>query len=169
MLAVGILALRAMNTPVTGKTGGGLEETSGSQLVQDKELGKLEFVSAKALDQSVFCYPVDGEVVMTFAQTNREVVLEAPERAPVSAVLTGTVAKTGKTEILIENDNGTQTTYQGVVPGVKAGATVSAAQVIGQMAEEKLSLTTVGGIGYVDSLDRETMLTWARDSDGNEN
>ena len=119
-----------------------------SQLAGDEDLGRLRFVSAM---------PANGEVIETFAGTGEEVVISAEIREPVCAVTDGVVYETSRTTMVIKNAGGSMTTYEGVVPGVKAGSAVAAGEVIGQVANGTLVLTTVSGTGYIDSLDKNEL------------
>ena len=147
MLVLGILVLKATESVPTGENIG----TSQLDWVQEQELGRLQFVnSAQPLAYSL---PLEGEVLQTFAESDKEVSIKGTARAEVKAILDGTVIQTMPDSVVINNANGTQTTYTGVQPQVLAGDTVCSAQVIGCLCEEVLYLETVSGIGYVDSLD----------------
>ena len=135
-IAIGILTLK------------GISETSKSELIQDKDLGRLQFVSSV----SDIAIPIDGEIVETFSSNGEYCVIEGTRMDPVFSLFDGTVVKTGTDFMVIQNANGTNTTYTGVIPGLKAGTDVMGNEAIGQLSGEKLTLTTVGGIGYVDSL-----------------
>lgn len=146
-LALGIWGLSAIDSDVTNRIAGGIYKASTSELLQDEELGRLKFVNA---DGSVL--PVDGEVVTTFSDSSRQVEISAEPEAEVRAVLSGTVAAVEGDKLVMQNDNGTRSTYMGVSAGVSAGDYIEKSQVIGTLADETLALETVSGTGYVDSL-----------------
>lgn len=77
--------------------------------------------------------------------------------ASVMAVLPGTVSVAADNVVVIQNDNGTRSTYTGIEPTVAAGDYVGTDQVIGNLAGEVLALETVGATGYVDSLDEKEL------------
>lgn len=144
------------------KTFGGQTETlpdkqvSSSELAGDEDLGKLKFVS-ESVDYSA---PIDGgEVVSAFSQTGTATDISAQPKAKVKAVLTGTAVETGDDYLKMENANGTVTEYRGLRPSVHAGEKVNCAQVVGYLSAEKLTLTTVGQTGYIDTMDKDSLAT----------
>lgn len=153
-LAMGILCLSAVDTDFAHRASTEIQKAATSEMVLDENLGRIQFV-----DTSL---PVaDGTVVETFAESGRAVQISGEPSAAVMAVLAGTVTATDEDSVTIQNDNGTRSTYMGVVPTVTAGEYVAEETVIGTLAEEALALETVGGAGFVDSLDeaerKETM------------
>ena len=60
--------------------------------------------------------------------------------------------------VTITNENGTTTTYEGIVPTVSVGDAVKNDDQVGKLAGEELTLTTMGGSGYMDSLDAGEIL-----------
>ena len=137
LLVLGLFGVKALNDAATQQP--------------EQELGRLQFVGTEQTTQ--YSLPMEGEVVQTFAESDREVAIKGADLAEVKAILQGTVIRTSPDSIVVNNDNGTQTTYTGIRPQVLAGDTVQSAQVIGLLDEEVLCLETVSGIGYVDSLD----------------
>ena len=149
-LAMGLLCLSAMDTNFTNTISNGMKKAATSEMVLDEDLGRIRFVDTE-LPLS------DGTVVTTFAESGREVSLSGEESAEVMAVLPGMVAVSSENIIVVSNDNGTRSTYTGVIPSVSAGDRVGENQVIGKLAEEVLALETVSGVGYVDSLDEKEL------------
>lgn len=119
-----------------------------SELIQDADIGKLQFISSV----SEIAIPVDGTVEESFAENGEYSLIKSTAAEPVFALMDGKISKTGTDFIVIENKNGTQTTYSGVIPGLKAGTEVMGSEAIGQLCGNELMLKTVGGIGYMDSL-----------------
>lgn len=150
VLAVGLLCLSAMDTDFTNTISNGVKKAATSEMVLDEDLGRIHFVDTE-LPLS------DGTVVTTFSESGKEVSLRGEEAAEVMAVLPGLVAVSSENVIVVSNDNGTRSTYTGVIPSVSAGDRVGENQVIGKLAEEVLALETVSGIGYVDSLNEKEL------------
>jgi len=129
-----------------------VSEAASSELAEEEDLGRLKFVNGE------FSLPMDGEVVETFAESERDVSIEGSEQARVNSILSGTVVETGESSVVINNINGTRTTYTGLAPAVKAGDEVKSAEQIGQLTESVLTVETVSSIGYIDPLSHEEML-----------
>lgn len=124
-----------------------------SELIQDEDLGKLQFVS-----ENSFSNPLeDGEVVFVFSNDNMSVKVAAKSEDRVHSVLDGRVTEIGQDSVKMENVNGTVTEYSGLRPCIHAGEEVLSSQVIGYLIDEELTLTTVGGTGYIDTLDMQEM------------
>lgn len=138
LLAVGLIGLKLVTT----------EPLSKSELIEDKNIGRLQYVSSNA-DISI---PIDGEIIETFASNGEYSKIRALSSKPVFSLFSGTVIKTAEDYVVINNDNGTQTTYTGVIPSVNAGAVLLSNEAIGQLSGDTLTLSTVGGIGFMDSL-----------------
>ncbi|MBR3843408.1 MAG: hypothetical protein IKM38_09105, partial [Christensenellaceae bacterium] len=88
----------------------------------------------------------------TFAENGEYSLIESEAMEPVFALMSGTVAETGSDYMIIANENGTKTSYIGLIPGHKAGAQILQNEAIGQLTGNTLTLKTIGGIGYLDSL-----------------
>lgn len=162
-LVLCVWGIKSADSEFTNTIANGVAEATGSELLQDEDLGKLKFVNEDVSDgsaeqQAVNLAPVDGEVITTFAESGKQVDIEGKEFAEVKAILAGIVCATGEESIIVQNDNGTKTTYLGVVPGVKVGSKVEANTVIGQLSKEILSLETVSGTGYLNSLSEKDLL-----------
>ena len=154
ILALGILGIKVMDSQVAEQFSGEIASTVNGEQSKE-ELGRLQFVNGEG-DFS-YSLPLEGEVVESFSESERNVSIKSTEQAEVKSILSGTVVKTSADSVVINNVNGTQTTYTGLVPGVLAGDIVESAQVIGVLSEEMLCLETVSGIGYLDSLDAEQL------------
>lgn len=154
VLALGILGIKAMDSQVAEQFTGEIASTVNEEQ-SEEELGRLQFVNGEG--EFSYSLPLEGEVVESFAESERNVSIKSAEQAEVKSILAGTVVKTSADSVVINNANGTQTTYTGLIPGVLAGDTVESAQVIGALSEEVLCLETVSGIGYLDSLDAEQL------------
>lgn len=152
LLVLGILGVKALGSKTAQQFLGDAASVLQSTTVEDEELGRLHFVNGTATD-GAYSLPLEGEVVQSFAESEREVSIQSEQHAEVKAILAGTVIKTSQDSVVVNNANGTQTTYTGLKPTVLAGDAVQSAQVIGSLHEEVLCLETVSGIGYVDSLD----------------
>ena len=83
--------------------------------------------------------------------------IKGESSARVNAILSGVVVKTTSDSVIVENENGTKSTYNGVIPSVSAGDTVKNSDMLGQLSGEVPCLETVSGIGYVDSLNMQDM------------
>ena len=130
-------------------------QVSTSELATDEDLGKLKFVS-----DVEYSSPLEGgEVVAAFSETGSATDISAQPETMVKAVLSGTAVETGDDYIKMENCNGTVTEYRGLRPAVHAGEEVNSAQVIGYLSAERLSLTTVGQTGYIDTMDEAELTT----------
>jgi len=150
VLAMGLLCLSALDGDFADTISNGLRSAATSELVLDEDLGRIQFVDTGL--------PVsNGEVVSVFSENERDVSVGGEESSAVMAVLPGTVAASSENVVVIQNDNGTRSTYTGVVPSVSAGEHVGEDQIIGILAEEVLALETVGAAGYVDSLDQKEL------------
>lgn len=149
-LALGILCLSSMDTDFSNTVSNGLHRMATSEMVLDEDLGRIQFVDT-GLPLS------DGEVVTTFSESGKEVSMSGEAEASVMAVLPGTVSVAADNVVVIQNDNGTRSTYTGIEPTVAAGDHVGTDQVIGNLAGEVLALETVGATGYVDSLDEKEL------------
>lgn len=163
VLALSIWGIKSIDSTVTNQISDGIESVVSEDMRQDEDMGRLKFVSAEAdqetidVNAPVYSLPLEGEVVETFSDSGKDVKIKSEERSKVNAILSGKVVETGEDQVIIQNDNGTRTTYLGVVPGVKAGDTVQNSDTIGQLMGEVLCLETVGGIGYVDSLNMQEL------------
>ena len=147
VLVLGIWGIKTMTSVPENPAA----SVSASELSKEEDLGMLKFVNGG------FSLPVDGEVVETFAESEKNVSIEGGEQARVNSMLSGTVVSTDADSVVINNDNGTRTTYKGLVPSVKAGDEVKSAEQIGQLEESTLTVETVSSIGYVDPLSAEDM------------
>lgn len=158
-LALGILALRAIDwTPVD--ISGGAEQQTASEMQLDEDLGRLKFVGGEEQQPAAavsYSLPLEGEVAESFSETERNVTIRSEANAKVAAILPGSVVKTTADCVVVANVNGTQTTYEGLVPVVIAGDTVKSAQTVGYLTGEALCLETVSSIGYVDSLNAQAL------------
>ncbi|MBR3843423.1 MAG: hypothetical protein IKM38_09185 [Christensenellaceae bacterium] len=144
ILVLGILLLRDVR--MESKETANWE--NGSELLLDEDLGKLQFISST----EEIAIPVNGFIMETFAENGEYSLIESEAMEPVFALMSGTVAETGSDYMVIANENGTKTSYIGLIPGHKAGAQVLQNEAIGQLTGDTLTLKTIGGIGYLDSL-----------------
>ena len=155
-IALSIWGVKSMDGDMASRVVGGQPVETNIQA--DEDLGRLKYVdgeiSSAPIEASAGGYslPMEGEVVETFADSDKDVKIKGEGQAKVKAILSGVVASTGDEGVTIRNDNGTTTTYTGVVPTVRAGQAVVNSDEIGYLAEEILSVETVGGVGYMDSL-----------------
>ncbi len=164
ILALGIWGIKNVDSVVTDQVSQGINSATSGESEIDEDLGKLKFVSGRdAETDTVYSLPLEGEIIASFADTEKDVQIQSELNADVKAILSGTVILVGEDTVIIENDNGTQTTYSGIVSSVTAGDMVQSADVIGQLAGEILCLETVSGIGYVDSLDATELNTTVAD------
>lgn len=132
---------------------------SSSELVEDEDLGKLQFVS-----ENSYAAPLeDGEVISVFSDNNMSVKVAANAEDRVHSVLDGRATEIGENYVKMENINGTVTEYMGLKPCIHAGEEVLANQIIGYLTSEELTLTSVGGTGYIDTLDMQEMADAAVD------
>ena len=158
LLAFGIWGIKSMDTTIANNVSQGIEEATSSEMQMDEDLGRLKFVNgeeqsdATAVSASAYSLPLEGEVVETFSETEKGVKIKSEANTDVSSILSGTVIKTTQDTVIVENNNSTQTTYQGLIPTVTAGDQVTTAQTIGKLSGEVLCLETVSNIGYVDCL-----------------
>ncbi len=154
IIALGVWGMSVVDTNFTQNVTEELAKAVNSEMIIDQDLGKLRLVDPATNDVSASALeiPLTGEVVSVFAVTGKDVVIKSNENETVRAVFSGLVVKTMSTGVVVQNDNGTQTTYDGVMPGVKAGVAVMSGSVLGQLEGDTLTLNTVGGTGYVDSL-----------------
>lgn len=162
VLALGIWAVKSMDTAVSSQIIGGVESATGSELEKDDDIGQLKFVSgqqgeAVSVSGSLYSLPLEGEVVESFSDSGKDVSIKGEGSARVSAILPGVVVKTTSDSVVVENINGTKSTYSGVIPSVSAGDQVRNSDMLGQLSGEVLCLETVSGIGYVDSLSMQDM------------
>ena len=130
---------------------------------KEEDLGKLKFVNgeeqgdAVGVSSSSYSLPLEGEVVQSFSDSGKDVSIKGEDSARVNAILSGVVVKTTSDSVVVENANGTKSTYTGVIPSVSAGDEVKNSDMLGQLSGEVLCLETVSGIGYVDSLSMQDM------------
>ena len=162
VLALGIWAVKSMDTAVSNQIIGGVESATGSELEKDGDIGQLKFVSgqqgeAVSVSGSLYSLPLEGEVVESFSDSGKDVSIKGEGSARVNAILPGVVVKTTSDSVVVENINGTKSTYSGVIPSVSAGDQVNNSDMLGQLSGEVLCLETVSGIGYVDSLSMQDM------------
>lgn len=154
VLALGIWAVKSMDTAVSQQIIGGVESATGSEMEKEEDLGKLKFVNgeeqgdAVGVSSSSYSLPLEGEVVQSFSDSGKDVSIKGEDSARVNAILSG---------VVVENANGTKSTYTGVIPSVSAGDEVKNSDMLGQLSGEVLCLETVSGIGYVDSLSMQDM------------
>ncbi len=161
IIALGVFGLNAIDTQFTNDVTDGLRDALNSEMINDEDLGKLRLVDADyeteatqaSADEVII--PLEGEILSTFATTGKEVVIKSTEREVVRAVFEGKIVKTTSDSMVVENENGTQTTYEGVLPAMKAGDNVIKGTTLGQLQSDTLTLTTVGSTGYTDSLQEE--------------
>lgn len=156
LIVAGAVTLKNLNTDELEKN---IVATMASEYAADEDFGRLQLVngntiipSSEVFSGSIFSLPMAGKVTETFSETGKYAVITGQTDAPVMAILPGTVTMTDKGTVIVENDNGTQTTYMGVTPAVKAGSHLISGQYIGQLTGENLRLTTASGVGYIDSL-----------------
>lgn len=134
--------------------------TETANYAEDETLGRLKYVNGDdvIVTSEDYSLPMAGEVVETFEQNGINVTVTGEDNAKVSAILSGTVSGVSSSGVTITNENGTTTTYEGIVPTVSVGDAVKNDDQIGKLAGEELTLTTMGGIGYMDSLDAGEIL-----------
>jgi hypothetical protein len=143
-----------MDSRITNRVSGGIENATSGETEIDEDLGGLKFVNGEEVTEtSGYSLPLEEEIIESFSNTEKDVKIQSEANANVKAILAGTVIEVTQEKIVIENENGMQTTYTGIVPSVTAGDKVKNADVIGQLSGEVLCLETVSGVGYVDSLD----------------
>lgn len=163
VLALGIWGVKSLDTAVSNQIIGGVESATGSDLEKEDDLGKLKFVNGEeqgaaiGVSGSIYSLPLEGEVVESFSDSGKDVSIKGESSARVNAILSGVVVKTTSDSVIVENENGTKSTYTGVIPSVSAGDTVKNSDMLGQLSGEVLCLETVSGIGYVDSLNMQDM------------
>lgn len=158
LILVGVFAIKGMNTSLSQNIIGEIDRATQETVDMDDELGRLQFVGntqdgeAEGVASEAYSLPIEGEVISSFADTEKDVKIKSEEKSRVNAILKGVVVKTTTDEVIVENENGTRTTYSGLVPGVRAGDKLDSADMVGQLSGEVLCLETVSGVGYVDSL-----------------
>lgn len=154
-IVLGLAAVRNIDLRLAKETSAGAET----------EVGRLKFVgsdaSSDALGVSAEAYhePLEGEVVQTFS--GGDVKIAGEESAEVCSILSGSVVATSLDSVTVSNSNGTKTTYNGIAPRVSVGQKVEGAQVIGTLSGEVLSVETLSGIGYLDSLDGDEIASYS--------
>lgn len=141
-----------------------------AQTSAKSDIGRLKFVGSDASENAMgvsaqaYCEPLEGEVVQTFSGS--DVKIAGAESSKVCSMLPGRVTATSLDSVTIANSNGTKTTYNGISPGVSVGQSILGAQVIGTLSGEILSVETLSGIGYIDSLDGEEMSSYSMTDEG---
>ena len=131
------------------------QSASSSEMIMDEDLGKLKFVGDIEYSDPL----KEAEVVSAFSESGINTSLSAKKDSQVTAVLSGVVTEIGDDSLVMENCNGTLTEYSGIKPSVHAGENVDSAQVLGSLTDEKLTLTTVGQTGYIDTMDKDELTT----------
>lgn len=161
-LALMVWGIKTADAELTAQVGDSINSvvTNQSEMVDDEDLGRLKYVNGEAEDSEAidvsaegYSAPMEGQVVTTFAESGRNVVIQSEAESQVCAVLDGVVSSISGDSITVNNENGTVTTYSGVTPSVQAGAAVRSAQLIGHLKDTELTVETVSGIGYIDPLD----------------
>lgn len=160
VIVLSVVGLKAVDSDITNRFIGGVQEVVNSEFEIDSDVGILKFVNGiiDNAEEVSYTLPVDGEVVSAFSDTGMTVTIKSGDYAPVSAVLSGVVSEAGENYVVVTNSNGTVTTYENLKPCVMAGDSVTASDPVGELEENELKITTEGDKGYVDSLNMSAML-----------
>lgn len=154
VIALSLIGIKQIDSDVTNEFINGISGAVNSELVMDKDIGKLKFVNANTVSYSV---PMEGEVVSTFSETGKSVSIKGEDYSVVNAMLSGKVKETGENYVVVENVNGTVSTYTGIIPCVIVGDTVINSDPIGELTADTLILETSKDDKYLDSLSMKAM------------
>ena len=134
-----------------------------TDFVIDEDIGKLKFVNSDGEDQQstavmsrnieAFHYPLEGEVVKSFSEQNQGVTIQpSDDQQQVICMRDGTVAKKIRSTLVMQNQDGSITLYDGIDSKVEVGTQISSGQELGALSGESLYVETLIDGKYVDPL-----------------
>ncbi len=164
-IAVVILALSSIDTPVTNNITDTISETVNHEFDIEEDIGRLKFVQNLGDDvQGVFStsevtsavYPAEGEVVTTFGESGSQGVRFAPVGTEIVSIAKGTVTEVGEIEgmgyVKVVLDTGETVVYHNISSLVQCDDIVMPGQPVGHTQEDYLYLELQSDGEYIDPM-----------------
>lgn len=163
LIALAVVGIKYTDTPFTNMILGHIEDAVNTDFVIDEDIGKLKFVNSDGEDQQstavmsrnieAFHYPLEGEVVKSFSEQNQGVTIRPSDnQQQVICMKDGTVAKKIRSTLVMQNQDGSITLYDGIDSKVELGTQISSGQELGALSGESLYVETLIDGKYVDPL-----------------
>ncbi len=127
VLALGIWGVKSLDTAVSKPDHRRSPERHRQRSGKEEDLGKLKFVNGEeqgaaiGVSGSIYSLPLEGEVVESFSDSGKDVSIKGESSARVNAILSGVVVKTTSDSVIVENENGTKSTYTVSFPAFRQG------------------------------------------------
>lgn len=164
-IAIVILALSSIDTPVTNSITDTVGEAVNHEFDIEEDIGRLKFVQNLSDDvQGVFStssvasavYPAEGEVVTTFGESGSQGVRFAPVGTEVVSIAKGTVTEVGDIDgmgyVKIVLDSGETVAYHSISPLVQRDDIVMPGQPVGHTQEDYLYIEMMSDGEYIDPM-----------------
>ena len=164
-IAVVILALSSIDTPVTNSITDTVGEAIGHEFDIEEDIGRLKFVQNLSDDtQGVFAetdsaavvYPAEGEVITSFGESGSSGVRIVPVGTEIVSIAKGTVTEVGEVSgsgyVKVVLDAGETAVYYNIEPLVQCDDIVQPAQPIGHVQGDYLYLEMTDGGEYIDPI-----------------
>jgi murein DD-endopeptidase MepM/ murein hydrolase activator NlpD len=164
-IAVVILALSSIDTPVTNSITDTIGETVNHEFDIEEDIGRLKFVQNLSDDvQGVFStsevtsavYPAEGEVVTAFGESGSQGVRFAPVGTEIVSIAKGTVTEVGEIDgmgyVKVALDSGETAVYHNVSPQVQQNDIVMPGQPVGHTQDDYLYLELTSDGEYIDPM-----------------
>ncbi|MGI5849100.1 MAG: peptidoglycan DD-metalloendopeptidase family protein [Christensenellales bacterium] len=164
-VAIIILAISSMNTPVTNEITDVIGKTVNHQFGIDEDIGRLKFV--QNLDdslQSVFSplpdaavvFPAHGNIITAFGEAGSKGVRIDLDGTKIVSIAKGTVTFVGEINeagyIKVALDSGETVSFYNISPAVRVDDIVMPGQLIGDIDGDYLYFELKDGDQYVDPI-----------------
>lgn len=164
-IAIVILGIASINTPVTDTITDKIGETMNHEFDVDEDIGRLKFVDNlndetqsvfSPLPEGVTVLPADGEVVTAFGEAGSKGVRIDPVGTEIVSIAKGTIEYTGTISdmgyIQEKLDTGETAYYYNVNPSVQVDDIVMPGQEIGSLAGDYLYVEIKDGDVFIDPM-----------------
>ena len=164
-IAVIILALSSIDTPVTNSITDTIGETVNHEFDIEEDIGRLKFVQNITDDvQGVFStsevtsavYPAEGEVVTAFGESGSQGVRFAPVGTEIVNIAKGTVTEVGDIDgmgyVKVELDTGETVVYHNISSLVQCDDIVMPGQPVGHTQDDYLYIELTSDGEYIDPM-----------------
>lgn len=162
LIALAVVGIKYTDTPFTNMLLGHIEDAVNTDFVIDEDIGKLKFVNSDHTIQDTavmsrnieaFHYPLEGEVITPFDEQHQGATIQPlDDKQQVKCIKDGTVAKVIDSTIVMQNQDGSITLYDGIDSKIEVGAQISSGDALGALSKDCLYVETLVNGEYVDPL-----------------
>ena len=164
-IAIIILAISSIHSPVTNDITQALGETVNHEFDIDEDIGRLKFVQTlneetqsvfSTLPETAVVYPAAGQVIQSFGEGGSKGVRIVPISEQIVCIAKGTVTSVGKTDesgyVKIQLDSGELVMLYNLTPIVQVKDIVMPGQPLGDVVGDYLYFEIKSGDDYVDPI-----------------